>query len=71
MREITKDDFITEIFEICPDCRRVFIKNKMRCFGCELNRFATVGECCKHHKIKDPDNFLNSLNNYIFANRNA
>ncbi len=60
--EITKDDYITNIFTKYPSTRRVFVNNKMRCFACEMNRFATVEECCRNHKVKDPDNFVMMLN---------
>jgi hybrid cluster-associated redox disulfide protein len=59
---ITKTDYISNIFNKYPAARKVFIKNKMRCFACELNRFATVEECCINHKVKDPDSFVKMLN---------
>jgi hypothetical protein len=59
---ITKNDYITNIFNKFPSTRKVFISNKMRCFACELNRFATVEECCKNHKVKDPEKFVLMLN---------
>jgi len=59
---ISKTDLITNIFTKYPSTRRVFISNKMRCFACELNRFATVEECCRNHKVKDPDSFVLLLN---------
>lgn len=62
MENITQQDYITNIFSKYPSTRRVFIKNKMRCFACELNKFATVEECCINHKVKDPDSFIKMLN---------
>jgi len=60
--EITKNDYITNIFNKYPSTRKVFINNKMRCLICELKRFATVEECCRNHKVKNPDKFVLMLN---------
>jgi hybrid cluster-associated redox disulfide protein len=59
---ITKSDNLANIFNKYPSTMKVFIKNKMRCFACELNAFATVEECCRNHKVKDPDSFVLMLN---------
>jgi hypothetical protein len=59
---ITKNDLILNIFARYPSARKVFISRKMRCFACEMNRFATVEECCRNQKIKDVDGFVKMLN---------
>lgn len=62
MENITKNDYLEKIFEKYPSTRKVFVNKSMRCFGCELMKFATVEECCKNHKIKDLDKFVLMLN---------
>jgi len=59
---ITPNDQISKIFEKYPSTRKVFINKGMRCVVCEMNRFATVGECCANHKVKDLDKFVLMLN---------
>ena len=61
MGPIGRNAMIQEIFTRHPQTRQVFIKNSMRCFGCDMLKFATVEECCKNHEIKDVDAFVNSL----------
>jgi len=63
----SKKDLILNIFKKCPSARRYFIKKSMRCPACELNRFATVEECCRNHKVKDIDNFVRELNKFSEA----
>ncbi|MCG2760278.1 MAG: DUF1858 domain-containing protein [Candidatus Delongbacteria bacterium] len=62
---ITKNDNIANVFEKFPSTRRVFIKNSMRCFGCEMMKFSTVEDCCKSHKVKDMEDFICALNKAI------
>ena len=62
---IKKSDQIEKIFEKFPSTRKVFINKSMRCVVCEMNRFATVEECCINHKVKDPDDFVRMLNESV------
>lgn len=62
---IKKSDPIEKIFEKYPSTRKVFINKGMRCVACEMNRFATVEECCANHKVKDPDTFVRMLNESV------
>ncbi len=62
---IKKSDPIEKIFEKFPSTRKVFINKSMRCVVCEMNRFATVEECCINHKVKDPDDFVRMLNESV------
>jgi len=62
METIEKNDYIEKIFEKYPSTRKVFINKGMRCIACEMNRFATVEECCANHKVKDLDSFVRMLN---------
>ena len=71
MEAIGKSAMIQEIFSKHPQTRDVFIKNKMRCFGCDMIKFATVEECCKNHKVKDIDSFIDSLNQTVVKGLNA
>ncbi len=61
MESIGKNAMVQEIFTRHPQTRQVFIKNRMRCFGCDMLKFATVEECCKNHHISDVDAFVSSL----------
>jgi len=59
---ISKNDYISHIFEKFPSARRVFIDKSMRCFACDIMKFATVEECCRNHKIRDINSFVKNLN---------
>ena len=62
---IKKNDPIEKIFEKYPSTRKVFINKSMRCVVCEMNRFATVEECCINHKVKNTDDFVRMLNESV------
>lgn len=61
---ISKKDYIAQVFDKYPVVRRAFIDRKMRCFACDMMKFATVEECCSNHKIKDVEGFVSTLNKY-------
>ena len=65
IEHIKKSDPIEKIFEKFPSTRKVFINKNMRCVVCDMNRFATVEECCINHKVKDPDSFVKMLNESV------
>ena len=45
------DDIVGEVMAARPATIRVFLDFRMRCVGCPISAFHTVGDACKEHGV--------------------
>jgi hybrid cluster-associated redox disulfide protein len=57
---IDLDDTVDEVLRRQPATFRIFLDYKMRCIGCPIARFHTIGEACRAHHV-EPTAFLSAL----------
>jgi hybrid cluster-associated redox disulfide protein len=54
------DDLVDDVLRRCPATFRVFLNYKLRCIGCPIACFHSIGEACRAHDV-EPDAFLSAL----------
>jgi len=54
------DDIVDDVLRRQPATFRIFLDYKMRCIGCPIARFHTIGEACRAHHV-EPTAFLAAL----------
>lgn len=54
------DDMVDDVLRRYPATFRVFLNYKLRCIGCPVACFHSIGEACRAHDV-EPAIFLSAL----------